>query len=173
LKYGVARERVRNLGQWLSTDGLIEFVLRKVSAGMNAILYTDFLENFAVYSDTELADWIRASYLLPQPYVVMSLNAVIAEIDEKYLKGDVKILGDPKPSIYLGSSQVYESREGKMVIVSLPRDTGSIIMIPPVENAKSTQEIIEMIRVMPTGPVMVQIKSDVAVGGGLGSGPQA
>jgi hypothetical protein len=158
LKYGVARERVRNLGQWLSTDGLIEFVLRKVSAGMNVILYTDFLENFAVYSDTELVDWIRASYLLPQPYVVISLNAVIAEIDEKYLKGDVKILGDHKPSIYLGSSQVYESTEGKMVVVSLPKDTSSIMMIPPAENTKSAQEIVEMIRVMPAGPVIIQLK---------------
>ena len=92
--------------------------VQKFSFGMNAILYTDFIENFSVYSDVELADWIRASYLLPQPYFIMSLNAVIAEIDEKYLDDDNRFLARNKPSFSLGMSQVHETNSSPFAGIS-------------------------------------------------------
>ncbi|MEW5985667.1 MAG: hypothetical protein AB1791_03440 [Chloroflexota bacterium] len=160
LKYGVAKDRVKNLGQWLSNEGLMKHILRKVSAGMNVILFTDFVENFSVYGDMELADWIRATYLFPQPFVIMSLNAVISEIDEKYLKGDKKILAGQEPQIYLGSSQVYETKRGRMVVCSLPKETNSIIVLPPMSNAKDPNDYRQMIQVMPSGPVLFKLSSD-------------
>jgi len=159
LKYGIARERVKNLGQWLSNDDLVKFIFRKISLGFHVILYTDFLENFSVESDGELADWIRASYLFPQPYVIMSLNAIVSEIDEKYLKSKDKTRGELKPTIFLGASQVYETTTGKLVVLSLPRDTKSIVITPPMDNTKDADEYLKMIEIAP-GPVIVKLTGD-------------
>lgn len=157
LKYGVSREKVKNLGQWLSGGNTIDFILHKISFGMNVILYTDFVENFSVYSDTDLSDWIRASYLLPQPYFIMSLNAVIAEIDEKYMDENNRFFARREPTIYLGMSQVYESSAGNMVVCSLPRNTYSVILIPPSIDAKEPDEYLQMVHVAPP-KAMVAIK---------------
>ena len=121
-------------------------------------VYTDFIENFSVYSDVELRDWIRASYLLPQPYFIMSLNAVIAEIDEKYLNEGDRFFARKEPTIYLGMSQVYESSTGNMVVCSLPKNTYSIILIPPMIDPKESDEYLQMVQITPPKtPVVIKM----------------
>jgi len=154
LKYGIARDRVQNLGKWLSKKEVLDFIFEKMDVGMNVILFTDFLENFSVYSDFELVDWIRASYLLDQPYVIMSLNAIIQEIDKKYWTGKRKLLNRKHPSMFVGMSQVHESKEGRLVIISLPNHTNSIIMIPPAKDPKSQEEYSNMTSVLPPGQLL-------------------
>jgi hypothetical protein len=158
LKYGIPRKSVKNLGLWFSKNNVIEYVLRKISAGMNVILYTDFAENFSIYSDIEFNDWIRASYLFPHPFVFISLNAVMLEIDEKYLSDDDKIFVRKKPSIFIGMSQVHETNTGKMVICSLPKQTNSIVIIPPFGETKEIADYQNMISITEPGrPVIVKL----------------
>jgi len=154
VEYGIARDRVQNLGKWLSQKTVLEIIFRNASYGMNVILYTDFIQNFSVYSDFELVDWIRASYLLSQPYVFMSLTALIHEIDEKYLKGKPPLLKEKHPRMFVGMTQVHEGAQGRLLVVSLPKDTNRIIMIPPIENAKSADDYIQMIEVIPEGHLL-------------------
>jgi hypothetical protein len=116
-------------------------------------------QNFAVYSDNELADWIRAGYLFPQPFIIMSLNAIVSEINEKYLKSEDKTDSDRRPTIFMGSSQIYETTTGKLVVLSLPRDTNAIIITPPMDNTKDADEYQKMIQIMP-GPVIVKLAGD-------------
>ena len=159
INYGIARERVRNLGLWLSNDKMLTFILHKIVFGLNAILYTDFVENFAIYSDIELSDWIRISYQFPQPFVIMSLNAVIWEIDEKYLRAEDRFFARREPAVYVGTAQVHETDQGKLVVCSIPKDTNSIVIIPPTQNAKSPDEYLGMIQIIPSGyPVVIQHK---------------
>ena len=49
LGFGIKRERVLELGKWLSTEGVVQHALRNSVLGMNVILYTDFANNFALY----------------------------------------------------------------------------------------------------------------------------
>lgn len=167
LKFGISREKVKNLGAWFSSNNVTNYAMRSISAGMNVILYTDFVENFSIYSDIDLSDWIRASYLFPQPFVIMSLNALILEIDEKYLRDDEKIFARKEPTLYLGMSQVYESSTGNLVVCSLPKDTYSVVIIPPVDEdgTKIADDYLKMIQVTtPNKQVVVNLprKSDDA-----------
>jgi hypothetical protein len=158
LKFGIPREKVKNLGLWFSGNDITTYAMQRISMGMNVILYTDFVENLSVYADIDLKDWIRASYLFPQPFVIMSLNAVLLEIDEKYLPKDKRIFARKEPTVYLGSSQVYESSAGKLVICSLPKDTYSVIIIPPIGETKTAEEYGKLVQVtQPNLQVVVKL----------------
>jgi hypothetical protein len=160
LKFGIPREKVKDLGLWFSGNDVINYAMRKISAGMNVILYTDFVENFSVYSDIDLSDWIRASYLFPQPFLIMSLNALILEIDEKYLRPESRIFARPEPTVYSGMSEVYESSAGNLVVCSLPKETYSVVIIPPLGEKKLADDYLKMVQITPPDhPVVVQLPS--------------
>jgi hypothetical protein len=154
LKFGISREKVKKLGLWFSGNDVINYAMRRISAGMNVILYTDFVENFSVYSDVYLSDWIRASYLFPQPFLSMSLNAVMLEIDEKYLEVDDRIFAQQEPTVYLGMSEVYGSSTGKLVVCSLPKETYSVVIIPPLGETKRAEDYLSMVQVTPPNHVV-------------------
>jgi hypothetical protein len=157
LKYGMARDRVINLGRWLSEEGLLRYILRNIGLGINMILYTDLLENFSVYNDIDLTDWIRASYALPQPYIIMSLMAVVEEIEEKYLNLKDDAEDHKLPSLYVGMSQVHETKAGRNLLVFIPADVSSIIMLPSSRNPKTPEEYRELTTFLPADVRKVEI----------------
>lgn len=156
LKMGISPKRVDNLGKWLSQQDLLQFILMKMIAGMNVLLYTDLDENMAIYSDIEITDWIRAMHLLSDAYIIVPLNPIVYEIQDKYLKmpADRKVTRDV--SIYVGSSSVYESSQGRSVHVYLPKQAHSIKMfIPPAEaEQKTEQDYFEIIDFYKPGSII-------------------
>ncbi len=151
MKLELSKDRIKKLAKWLSDDDLIEFVLNKLRVGFNVFLYTDFDETFAIYSDGELADWLRIGYQLPQPFSYLSLNAVMYEVDEARTVTAEKFLDGEEPSVLLGVSRVYEGEEGKIVDLSLPRNTSEINIILPMDNTKLPDEYIKMISIRDYG----------------------
>ena len=65
IQFGVSRERVKELGKWLSKQDVLEHASLLMSLGMNVMLYTDFTENFAIYSDIDLTDSVALAICFP------------------------------------------------------------------------------------------------------------
>ena len=62
--------------------------------------------------------------------------------------------------VSLRASQVYKTKTGITVIFSLPRDTNSIKIIPPMDNTKGPDEYLEIIQVLPMEPDLIKMASD-------------
>jgi hypothetical protein len=131
---GVREEKLKRLGHWLSQDNVLKYTLARVNMGLNMILYTDFGGNMAVYADIELVDWIRITHQLPELYVILSMNSIIHEIEDDFLKlNDAEKLGrDLKMTV--GFSQIHDTNKGRVVVFQIPRDTKSIRMVTPVNK---------------------------------------
>ncbi len=151
-KQGIAKGKLKSLGQWLSKQNTLNYIFFRVDAGFNMFLYTDLNENFAAYSDIELSDWIRAGHYFSQPYILLSLNAVIYELEDRYLKSGGPILNPKREiSVTIGASQVYESSEGRVAIYSLPSKIQSVVLLPPMQQDKTPDEYLELVRVSTPG----------------------
>ena len=148
---GIRRAQLEELGQWLSQDETLSYIFLKVDIGFNMFLYTDLEGHFAAYSDMELSDWIRAGYNFSQPHILLSLNAVIYELEDNFLLSkEISLNPERRISITIGASQVYETPTGREVTFSLPKNTKSIILLPPVQPEKSCEEYWRMVRI--SGP---------------------
>jgi len=146
LNFGIARSKVKKLGKWLSDEQVIKYILLRIDLGLNMFLYTDFEETMAVYSDTELVDWIRIGFNFAQPYVFLSLNAIVYEIEDKYLNP----MGESDPNreirITIGSSQMHKTTDGRVMIYFLPKDTKSIVMVPPIEDDQTPDKYLDIMQ---------------------------
>ncbi|MGO9122894.1 MAG: hypothetical protein ACLQPD_35395 [Desulfomonilaceae bacterium] len=147
IKYGMARNRVKKLAKWMSKDKCLHYILTKISAGMNVILYTNFEDNFGVYSDIELADFLRMSYQLSEPKLMLPLNAIVSEILEKYFEDDTSMLGKHPPKMYIGSSQIYETETGRQTVFSLPKNVIEITMLRPMQDSKHPNDYLAITKV--------------------------
>ncbi len=143
---GISKEKLRYLGVWLSQEKVFEYLSAKVDIGFNMFLYTDLKENFAVYSDLELIDLIRVGHNFSDPHILVSVNAVVYEIEEKYFKSIGPILNpERKISVTVGASQWHENSEGRTAIYSLPSGIKSIIILPPVKPDRPIDEYLDLI----------------------------
>jgi len=145
---GVAQEQLEKLGQWLSQEKALNYIFLKVDLGFNMFLYTDLEGHFAAYSDMELVDWIRAGHLFSQPHVLLSLNAIIYEFEDKFLVSkELSLNPARKISITIGASQVFKTQTGRDVICSLPRNVESVVLLPPMLPEKSLAEYWSMVKI--------------------------
>lgn len=146
---GVQPQAIKKVVTWLSKPNAVEFVFRQVSLGLNMFLYTDISGNYGFYSDTELLDWLRAGPSLPGAYVLLSANAIVLEISNKYLKKKLELPSEPRMSV--GQCQILESGTGRAVLLSVPLRTKEIVIIPPMtadgRRGLTGEEIVSAIQV--------------------------
>ena len=62
---------------WLGNNTIFEYALFQLQQGFNLFLYTDLKENFALYNDIDLLDWIRIGPELDSPYILLSINSIV------------------------------------------------------------------------------------------------
>lgn len=147
-KQGFSRGKLKKLGQWLSNEQMLEYIFLRVNIGLNVYLYTDLEETFSIYSDIYLVDWIRAGYKLPQTFVILSLTAVVHELEDKYLRDGKPLLNPSRElSMTIGSSQLHFTKSGRVLIVNLPSEIESVVMIPPARPDRAPNEYLKLITI--------------------------
>lgn len=157
---GVREEKLKRLGRWLSQDNVLKYTLARVNMGLNMILYTDFEGNMAVYADIELVDWIRIANQLPELYVILSMNSIIHEIEDKFFKLEEAEKSGRDLKITVGFSQIHETDEGRFVVFQIPSDTKSILMVKPASRpgdetaASSDEDYIKIVEFNTPGDVI-------------------
>ncbi len=146
----INRAPAKNILKWISDDKTIDFILMKIGHGFNTFLYTDFYENKGIYSDVELLDWLRIGYQTSTPYLLLSMNGMIAEIFQKYYKSDEYDDFGTKLTCTVGQSEIINSKSGRIATFSIPLKTKKIQIFRPMRFDKTEKEIskedyIEMI----------------------------
>jgi len=130
LKMTHDNDKVLKLIKWLNDDKLIEFILFKVNLGFNIFIYTDLNETFCIESDMEFLDTIRIFSELEETYIILPLNKVFYDIDDKLFKGTLKI--KRKIRFTIGQSHIYEDEDGKTVTFSIPKNVKKIDIYKPM-----------------------------------------
>ena len=145
IQKGVSRDRLKKLGIWLSKNAF-KYIFMKVNIGFNMFLYTDLDESFCAYSDLKLVDLIRAGHYLSDPFILLPLNRVIYEIEDKYFN---EPLLNPERKIYMtiGASQWNETATGRMAVYSLPSKVESILLLPPTIPDRSAEEYLKLVKI--------------------------
>ena len=139
---GVKEEPLLALLVWISDPKAFEFVIRKVSWGFNLFLYTDMGETKAVYSDRELLDWLYIGYQISKPHILLSLNALVYEVLDKYFVDTAESDLDRSIHFTIGISQMYQDDQGRQLEISLPRNTKKIHIYRPRPPMDAKQEEI-------------------------------
>jgi len=123
---------VMNVVKWLSEDETFKFILMKIYCGFNTILFTDLSENMGIYSDIELLDWLRIFNGMEDPYILLSMNQIFSEINEKFLKDKSTVT--PELKFVVGQAQIIEQDNGCSVLISLPSKTKEIQILRPMKT---------------------------------------
>lgn len=134
---GMQKNALKKLLRWFSNPELIEYVLIRVDLGLNMFLYTDFDENMGIYSDQEWLDWIRIGYEFSKSYAYISLNALLYEIEDKYIRVDEAGKINRDITYTIGMSGMHKTPSGRAVRLSLPRNTTSIVVFVPLDEIES------------------------------------
>lgn len=154
-KLGINSKKLKELATWLSDKKLLEYILIKVQLGLNVFLYTDLEGNMEIYNDLELIDWLRIGPELSKPYVLLSMNAVIYEIFDRYYKTPPFDI-NRQLNMAVGVAAIYEGDDGRIAQFSLPRKTKKIWIARPVhlsvsdegaDETLSAKQIMDMIEV--------------------------
>ena len=155
LEQGIVSTKLKKLGQWLSNQQVLEYIFLRVNIGLNVFLYTDLDENMAIYSDIDLVDWIRAGYNFPQTFILLSMNAVIYELEDKYLTSGKHMLNpDRTISMGIGSSQTHYTESGRVAVFNLPSEVKAVIVTPPMRLDREPEQYLEMIKISKPGDVI-------------------
>ena len=156
--FGISASKLEKIGKWLSSDGILEYVLTRVVSGMNLFLYTDLNETMALHSDIELVDWLRIGHNFSEAYFLLSINAIIYEIEDRLLK-----IGSQEPishdlAVWIGSSQIHETKSGRVVVSRIPLNTESIVLVKPFGNRTefplSNEEYVQRVRFSEPGEII-------------------
>lgn len=139
---GVKEDPLLALMVWISDPKAFEFVIRKISWGFNIFLYTDMGETKAVYSDRELLDWLYIGYQISKPHILLSLNALVYEVLDKYFVDTAGSDIDRSIHFTIGISQMYQDDQGRQIEISLPRNTKRIHIFRPRPPMDTEQEEI-------------------------------
>ena len=154
LHQGIAKTKLKGLGQWLSNQHVLEYIFLRVNIGLNLFLYTDLDENLAIYSDMDLVDWIRAGYSFPQTFILLSMNAVIYELEDKYLKSGKRMLNpDRRISMSIGSAVTHYTESGRVVVFNLPSEVKTVIVTLPNRLDRKPEQYLGMIKISKPGDV--------------------
>jgi hypothetical protein len=89
--------------------------------------------------------------VIDQAFVFLSMNAVVEEIETKYLKSPKKMFRQDKISMTIGSCQMHETESGRVIIVNLPAKIASVIVTPAAKPEKALQEYLDMIEIAQPG----------------------
>lgn len=155
-KLGIQRKKLKELAIWLSDKRLLEYVLTELQLGLNVFLHTDLEGNIGIYNDQELIDWLRIGPELSMPYVLLSMNAVIYEIFDKYYKSPPFNI-NRQLKITIGRATIYEYNDGRIAHFSVPRKTKAIWIDHPIQlenddevqrKSLSNKDILEMISIL-------------------------
>ena len=133
LNLGINHKRCKKIGVWISENNLVQYIIMKVQYGFNIFLYTDFEGNMAINSDIELLDWIRIGYTSSYAYILLSMNALLHEIIDKYLKSKDKLMINREIKFTIGQSQIYDVENGRVVSFSIPKKTKEILIFRPMK----------------------------------------
>lgn len=152
LHHGIVKTKLIKLGQWLSNQQVLEYIFLRVHIGLNVFLYTDLEENMAIYCDVDLADWIRAGYNFSQTFTLLSMNAVIYEVEDEYFKSSKRMVNpDRRISLSIGSSQTHYTTAGRVAVFSLPSELKEVIVIPPMRPDREPERYLEVIKISKPG----------------------
>jgi hypothetical protein len=130
---GANREQLRDLLRWMSDEEMLKFILMKINFGFNMFLYTDLNETKAIYSDNELMDWIRASYILPEARILLSLNCVVSYVIDNFYKDADNFTFNRQIIFTIGNSEMINEPDGKIITLSIPRNTKQIHVYRPMK----------------------------------------
>jgi hypothetical protein len=130
LKMSHDNDKIMKLIKWLNDEKLIEFILLKVNLGFNIFINTDLCETFCIESDAEFLDFLRIFYELEDTYIILPLNKILYDIDDKIFKGTLKINREIRFTI--GQSQIYEDEDGMTVTFSIPKNVKRIDIYKPM-----------------------------------------
>lgn len=139
-KLGLNQELLIALMRWMSKPDVERYVMMKISAGFNTFLYTDMEDNMGVYSDIELLDWLAIGHQLDRPFILLSLNALFAEILDMYAVQDFEI--DTSIRITIGRSTIYQTPDGREIDFSIPKNTQRIRIYRPSRPMADDKEEI-------------------------------
>ncbi len=139
-RLGVNQERLIALMRWMSDRDVERYAIMKISAGLNTFLYTDMGDNMDICSDIELLDWLTIGHQVDKPFILLSLNALFAEILDTYHLQDFEI--DTSIRITIGRSMVYQTPNGRQISLSIPRNTRNITIYRPVGPMADDKEVI-------------------------------
>jgi hypothetical protein len=123
-------DKVMKLIKWLNDEKLIEFILLKINLGFNIFIYTDLCDTFCIESDMEFLDFLGIFSELEETYIILSLNKILYEIDDKIFKGTLKINREIRFTI--GQSHLYEDKDGITVTFSIPKNVKKIEIFKPM-----------------------------------------
>ncbi len=144
-RFGIDKEKLVEIGKILSQEGMLEFQYERMFLGLSVFIYTDFKGNLGFYSDNELQDFIHIGHELVDPYVLLSLNATLKEIIERYYTGtDLKFSNDIR--ISSGMSTLLRNENGNKYLVSVPNDTVEISILTPLGERENNGEISDEIK---------------------------
>jgi len=78
----------------------------------------EFLDNLSIFSELE------------ETYIILPLNKILYEIDDKIFKGTLKINREIRFTI--GQSHLYEDKDGITVTFSIPKNVKKIEIFKPM-----------------------------------------
>ncbi len=123
--------------KWLSNDELLQSIVLRFELGLNVLLFTDLHENMAIYTDTELADWLRAFHSIDGPMILLSLNNVLDHIFANLMAPAVPRYSKPSIRFTIGFSEIVEGNDlHRTVLVSLPTRTSRILITSPMSPGR-------------------------------------
>lgn len=123
-------EKVVKLLKWLSDDKLIEFIVFKIRIGFNVFIFSDLNETFCIESDIEFQDWLHIMNKEENPFIILSLNKIIYDINKKFYKNSLDI--DENLKFTICQSQMIKEENGNIVSFSIPKNTKKIILYKPM-----------------------------------------
>lgn len=137
------------LVKWLSNKDVMEYALIQIRHGFNIFLYTDLNENFGIYSDIELVDFLRIGSELDSARIILSINSIVDTILEASKTEEKTGI-----NFVIGSSFAIKSGENCQVTVSLPKCTSQIFINKPLfidnpeKKAFTDEEVLKMITIV-------------------------
>jgi hypothetical protein len=130
LKITHDNEKTVNLLKWLSDDKLIEFIVFKVGLGFNIFIFSDLNETYCIESDIEFQDWLHIMNKEESPFIILSINKIVYDINKRIYKNSLDI--DENLKFTIGQSQMIEEKNGNVISFSIPKNTKKIILYKPM-----------------------------------------
>lgn len=131
LKLGMMPEHVKELIRWFSDENLAESVLMRIGAGHNLLLYTDLNDNMVVVSDREILDFIKCFHRFDGAVIILSLNNIVVSIIKTHFAHVSPADQYEHIGFTIGTSDISETNEGRLVTLGLPSNTKRITILRP------------------------------------------
>lgn len=141
---------LKKIVSWLGKNEVFKYAIFQLQHGFNLFLYTDLNENFALYNDIDLLDWLRIGPKVDSPYILLSINSIVNSILKLRKDNTEKF----EVNFMLGDSFFKKTEKGSQVFLSIPYNTNEIVITKPWKVQDATkkvlteEEILKMIKIM-------------------------